>query len=147
MNSAAGEGVNGGSTKKGGATGTSNIAQAVNTGSKIATESGSGSTDGKGGSSPSKTSGGTGNGIVNGRATEARSISTITTTSSPGASHTGSGKLSSGTVATVVVGGILALLFLITLTLFALGYRKRRMAEKKGSVQIDLHNTKYHSHC
>ena len=146
VKSTAGGGANGGSTTKGGAMGTSNIAQAANTGSKIATESGSKSTEGNRGNSPAKTSGGTGNGIVNGSATEARSTSTITTTSSPGASLTGPGTMSSETVAAIVVGSVLALLLLVAIALFALGYRQRRMAEKKGSVQINVHSTNYHSH-
>lgn len=135
----------GGSTTKGAGTGMSDTAQAANTGSNTATGSG-GSGGNTGGNLPSKTAGGTGNGILKGGASDAGSTSTITTTSSPGAGALEPGKLSSGMVAAIVIGSILALLLLIAIGLFALNYRQRKMAEKKGSVQIDVYNSHYHSH-
>jgi hypothetical protein len=128
----------GGSTAKEGTTGTSDIPQTTNTGSNLETGTGSA---GNGETLPSKTSGGTGNGIMNGGAT-----STITTTSSPNTSLAGPGKISSGTVAAIVIGTILALLLLLAIVLFMLSYRQRKVVEKNSGVHIDVYNTSYHSY-
>ncbi|KAE9378874.1 hypothetical protein N431DRAFT_553216 [Stipitochalara longipes BDJ] len=130
-------------TKGGDTTSGTDAAQAANTGSATGTGLGSGDT-GVGGKSPSNTAGGSG-GTVNGVGTDVRSTSTVTTISSPGAAAVAE-KMSPGVMAAIVVGGILALLFLIAIGLFALSYRQRRTAENKGPVQIDVYNSHYHSH-
>lgn len=66
-----------------------------------------------------------------------QATSTSNSESSPfEASNSGSGKMSSGAVAGIIIGSIIAVLLLVGLAVLALNYRHKRLTDRKGQFQF-----------